>query len=114
MSEPGTLRPAPVEPPTPPTPSGIVLLHLWRNRTPRGRFEAGKELTESGMVRSLGLPVSELRRILSRLELEGNLTHRLQYVVGYTEMKTVYHLTRRGEHGARQLEGRSGEDRGGR
>ncbi len=80
------------------------MVHLWENRTPRGRFEAGKALTEPGMMRSLGLDRAELKRLLTRLEGQGMLSHRIQYVVGFTEMRTVYHLTRRGEREARDLQ----------
>ncbi len=54
-------------------------------------------------MRSLGLGRVELRRLLARLEGQGMLSHRTQYVVGFTEMRTVYHLTRRGEREARAL-----------
>ena len=86
-------------------PENRILLHLWENRTPRGRFEAGKALTEAGMMRSLGLPRVELKRLLARLEGQGMLSHRTQYVVGFTEMRFVYHLTRRGEREAQSLRG---------
>lgn len=84
-------------------PANRILVHLWENRTPRGRFEAGKALTEPGIMRSLGLGRVELKRLLTRLEGQGMLSHRTQYVVGFTEMRTVYHLTRRGEREARTL-----------
>lgn len=86
-----------------PTPEHRILVHLWENRTPRGRFEAGKALTEPGIMRGLGLGRVELKRLLVRLEAQGMLTHRTQYVVGFTEMRTVYHLTRRGEREAKTL-----------
>ncbi len=96
--------------PPPPTKGGVppehrILIHLWENRTPRGRFEAGKPLTEPGMMRSLGLDRGQLKRLLTRLEGQGMLSHRTQYVVGFTEMRTVYHLTRRGEREAQNLRG---------
>jgi DNA-binding PadR family transcriptional regulator len=87
----------------------LLLLHLLEHHGQQVRFEASQWTTEFGIVRRF--PDEDplvLRATLRALEMARLVFQRSQYVVGYSEPKTVYSLTPSGHRQA--LEFRSHSD----
>lgn len=87
----------------------LLLLHLLQHHGQQVRFEASQWTTEFGMLRQF--PEEEpqlLRTTLRALEMARLVYQRTQYVVGYSEPKTVYSLTPSGHRQALEYRRRAG------
>lgn len=75
----------------------VILLHLLENRAQQTRFEASELITEPGILKTLGAEDPELtKKALRELETRRLIYRRTQYVVGHSEAKHVFVLTRSG------------------
>ena len=98
-------RPEP-DPEKPETASGAdsllarrILSHLLKHHGELIRFEAPQWTTEFGILRALPEEdPAEVKRTLHVLEELRLILRRSQYVVGYSDPKTVYVLTSAGHH----------------
>ena len=82
-----------------------ILLHLLKHHGEQVRFEASQWTTEFGLLQSLsGADPVEVKRALHMLEESRRVLRRSQYVVGYSEPKTVYVLTPDGHRMALELQ----------
>ncbi len=89
----GTVPPG-VPLPVPPPLEDQVLLHLLAHHAYGTRFEADKSTTEIGLQRAFAQHEgSVLKHVVVSLEAAHLIARRSQYVVGYSEPKTVYVLT---------------------
>ncbi len=75
----------------------VLLLHLLEHHGQQVRFEASPWTTEFGILRRF--PEEDptaLRGAIRALEMARLVFQRTQYVVGYSEPKTIYSLTASG------------------
>ena len=82
-----------------------LLLHLLEHHGQQVRFEASQWTTEFGIVRRFAdEDPLVLRATLRALEMARLVFQRSQYVVGYSEPKTVYSLTPTGHRQALEVQ----------
>ncbi len=88
----------------------LVLLHLLEHHGHQVRFEASQWATEFGILRRFPHEdPGELRNTLRALEMARMIYQRTQYVVGYSEPKSVYSLTTSGHRQALEYRGPQGD-----